>query len=211
MRLIIMRIKPTIAILIAIIASIFAESAIADEGEKVVVAFPDKFMIRAGAYFVDGSRTQFSINSSNAGLGTTIDYKRDLGGEERETIPRIDAYYRFNDRHRIDFTTFSINRAGRRALDIEIKIGDEIYAASDTLNSEIKYTLYKVGYSYSFYRSPEVELSFSAGLNVTSYDFEFSNDTGGQAEAAGVTVPLPVFGLRMGYSITPKWSIQYVA
>ncbi len=179
--------------------------------EAATKAFPDKYMIRAGSYFVDGSRTQFSINSGTAGLGTTIDYKKDLGGSERETIPRIDAYYRFNDRHRIDFTAFSISRAGRRTLDLNIDIDDTNYLISETLNSEIKYSLYKVGYSYSFYHSPEVELSISAGLNITSYDFKFEDDSGSKAEAVGVTVPLPVFGLRMGYSITPKWSIQYVA
>ncbi len=32
-----------------------------------------------------------------------------------------------------------------------------------------------------------------------------------QAEAAGFTAPLPMFGLRMGYAITPKWSVNYLA
>ncbi len=189
-----------------------ASEAVFAVEEASTKAFPDKFMIRAGAYFVDGSRTQFSINSSNAGLGTTIDYKKDLGGEERETIPRIDAYYRFNDRHRMDFTIFSVNRDGTRVLDIDppIQIGDVDFSGG-TINSSIEYTLYKLGYSYSFYHSPEVELSISAGLNITSYDLEFSNAGGDKREAVGVTVPLPVFGLRMGYAITPKWSIQYLA
>lgn len=191
--------------------SVVSTSAFSAEESTESKAFPDRYMIRAGSYIVDGSRTQFSINSSKAGLGTTIDYKKDLGGSERETIPRIDAYYRFNDRHRIDFTAFSINRKGRRTLTVELDIEDTEFLVDETVNSEIKYTLYKVGYSYSFYHSPEVELSISAGLNITSYDFKFSDDAGQKAEAVGVTVPLPVFGLRMGYSITPKWSIQYVA
>ena len=179
--------------------------------EAATKAFPEKYMIRLGAYIVDGSRTLFSINSSTGGLGTTIDYSKDLGGKEREKIPRIDAYYRFNDRHRIDFTSFAVKRDGRKTLDLTIEIDDTIYSAADTLNSSIEYTLYKLGYSYSFYHSPEVELSFSAGLNITSYDLKFSDDTGAKAETVGVTVPLPVFGLRMGYAITPRWSIQYVA
>jgi len=188
-----------------------SKPAFSAEESTASKAFPDRYMIRAGSYFVDGSRTQFSINSGTAGLGTTIDYKKDLGGSERETIPRVDASYRFNDRHRIDFTAFSIKREGRRTLTLDLDIGGEDYFIDETLNSEIKYALYKVGYSYSFYHSPKVELSISAGLNITSYDFKFRDDAGQKAEAVGVTVPLPVFGLRMGYSITPKWSIQYVA
>ncbi|NOR41736.1 MAG: hypothetical protein GQ572_00250 [Gammaproteobacteria bacterium] len=185
-------------------------SAVAAEDEAPGVAFPDKYMLRLGAYFVDGTDTQFSVNSP-LGLGAVIDYQRDLGGESRDTIPRIDAYYRFNERHRIDFTTFAIDRKGSTTLAIDITIGDENFSEEETINSDIKYTLYKLGYAYSFYHSPKVELSFTAGLNITSYDLSFSTSTGDKAEAAGFTAPLPMFGLRMGYAITPKWSVQYLA
>ena len=187
-----------------------AGSAVAAADETPGVAFPDKYMLRLGAYYVDGSDTQFSV-SSPIGLGTVIDYQRDLGGENRDTIPRIDAYYRFNERHRIDFTAFSIDRKGSRTLAIDINIGGEDFLFDETVNSDIKYTLYKLGYAYSFYHSPKVELSFTAGLNITSYDLSFSSTTGDKAEAAGFTAPLPMFGLRMGYAITPKWSVNYVA
>ena len=185
-------------------------SAVAAEDEAPGVAFPDKYMVRLGAYFVDGSDTQFSV-SSPIGIGTVIDYQRDLGGENRDTIPRIDAYYRFNDKHRIDFTSFSIDRKGSRTLAIDITIGDEVFLIDETVNSGIKYTLYKLAYAYSFYHSPRVELSITAGLNITSYDLSFSSTTGNKAEAAGFTAPLPMFGLRMGYAITPKWSVNYVS
>lgn len=178
--------------------------------EEAAVAFPDKYMLRLGAYIVDGSDTQFSINSPS-GLGTVIDYNRDLGGDTRDTIPRIDAYYRFNPRHRIDFTTFAIDRKGTRTLAIDVTIEDQNYFASETLNSDIEYTLYKLGYGYSFYHSPKVELTITAGLNITSYDLKFANDAGDKVESAGFTAPLPMFGLRMGYAITPKWSVHYVA
>ena len=201
----------TAPIVAAIITFIMATgSAVAAEDEAPGVAFPDTYMLRLGAYFVDGSDTQFSV-SSPVGIGTVIDYQRDLGGESRETIPRIDAYYRFNPRHRIDFTSFSIDRKGSRTLTLELTIGDEIFSVDETVNSGIKYTLYKLGYAYSFYHSPKVELSFTAGLNITSYDLSFSDSTGGKVEAAGFTAPLPMFGLRMGYAITPKWSVNYVA
>lgn len=173
--------------------------------------FSEHFMLRAGAYFVDTTDTRFSINSNKgSGAGTSLDYKKDLGGEARDKIPRIDAYYRFNDYHRIDFTAFSVDRPGRRTITGDITIDDTTYAVDETINSDIKYTLYRLGYGYSFYRSDKVELSFTAGLNITKYDLSFSDSSGAKAEDAGVTVPLPTFGLRMGYLITPRWSVQYV-
>lgn len=198
---------PMIAAIIA--SGLVIGSAVAAEDEAPTVAFPDKYMLRLGAYIIDGSDTSFSV-SSPSGLGTVIDYQRDLGGDSRDTIPRLDAYYRFNDRHRIDFTTFALDRKGARTIDVEITIEGTTYNASETINSEIKYNLYKLGYAYSFYHSPKVELSLSAGLNITSYDLSFVNDANDKAEAAGFTAPLPMFGLRMGYAITPKWNVLYV-
>ena len=184
----------------------------AAEEETTTFAFPDKYMIRLGGYIVDGANTTFSVTSDIGGLGTVIDYSRDLGGDSRDTIPRIDAYYRFNERHRIDFTSFSIDRSGTRAIAIDppLVIGDETYSGT-TVNSDLKYTLYKLGYAYSFYHSSRVELSISAGLNFTEYEFSINDDSGANAETAGFTAPLPMFGLRMGYAITPKWSVNYVA
>ena len=185
-------------------------NALADT-EAPVYAFPDKWMLRMGSYIVDGANTQFTVNGLGGIVGTTIDFKKDLGGEDKDTIPRVDAYYRFNERHRIDFTAFSVNRAGDRELSVDITIDDEVFNVSETLKSDIKYTLYKLGYAYSFYHSPKVELGISAGINVTSYDLKFETANGAKAESAGVTVPLPMFGLRMGYAITPKWYVHYVA
>jgi len=206
----------TKAVAMPVVAGVFAtgmmvSSAVAAEDEAAV-AFPDKWMLRLGAYIIDGSDTQFAVSSDIAGLGTVIDYQRDLGGESRDTIPRIDAYYRFNPRHRIDFTSFSVDRKGARSLAIDppITIDGEDFSGG-TINSDIKYTLYKLGYAYSFYHSPKVELSITAGLNLTSYELKFSDDTGAKVEKADVTAPLPMFGLRMGYAITPKWSVNYVA
>ncbi len=199
----------TSLVMAAIASTTTFNSAIADD-DAPVYAFPDKWMIRLGAYVIDGADTQISVNS-NVGIGTSIDYARDLGGEDNDTIPRIDAYYRFNERHRIDFTAFSIDRKGERTLALDLDIGDENFTASETVFSNIEYTLYKLGYNYSFYHSPKVELSISAGLNITDYALKFTDSTGAKAETAGVTVPLPMFGLRMGYAITPKWSVRYVS
>lgn len=184
-------------------------SVVAAEDEAAAVAFPDKYMLRFGAYIVDDSNTQFAL-SGDLGLGAVIDYQKDLGGEKSDTIPRIDAYYRFNPRHRIDFTAFSIDREGIRTLAIDVVINDESFSANETLYSDIGYTLYKLGYAYSFYHSPKVELSVTAGLNITSYDLKFKTDDGTKLESAGFTAPLPMFGLRMGYAITPKWSVSYL-
>lgn len=195
----------------AIVSASITDFAIAED-EAAVYAFPDRWMVRVGAYIINHADSSFSINSEIGGLGTTIDFDKNLGGEDRATIPRLDAYYRFNHRHRIDLTVFSVDRTGTRTatFDPPLQIGEDTITGG-TVNSELKYTLYKVGYVYSFYHSPKVELGLAAGLNITSYDFKISVDNGNVAESADTTLPLPVFGLHMGYAITPKWYVNYVA
>ena len=185
-------------------------TAFADESDEPTVAMPDKWMLRLGAYSINSADTTVAVNTP-IGVGTIIDYQRDLGGEGSDTIPRIDAFYRFNERHRIDFTWFSIDRQGQRTLAVDLTIGDETFNESETVFSDIKYELYALRYNYSFYHSPKVELALSAGLNVTDYDLKFQTSTGDKAESAGLTVPLPLIGLRMVYAITPKWFVRYVS
>ena len=206
-------IKYRIRAISIIAASVLSLSSMgsAFAAEEAAVAFPDKWMIRVGAYFVDDANTTVSFNTGVAGLGTMIDYQKTLGGEDGNTIPRIDFYYRFNPRHRIDFTAFSLDRKGERILDQTIEIDGTTYNINESIKSDLQYAVYKLGYSYSFYHSSKTELSLSAGLNITSYDFKIDSSSTGSAESAGVTVPLPVIGLRLGYAITPKWYVRYVS
>ena len=109
-----------------------AGQAFADDATDL--AFGNDYMLRLGAYFVNSANTELSVNSSTGGLGTSIDYQRDLGGEGNKTIPRLDAYYRFNDRHRIDFSTFKIDRAGSATLALDVNIGDQNYEIPSDLD-----------------------------------------------------------------------------
>ena len=179
----------------------------ANAQEARSVAFPDKYMIRLGSYFVSRADTDITVFTSG-GIGTSVNFTRDLGGETRASVPRIDGYYRFNDRHRLEFGSFTVDRSGTTTT--TVTIGDEVLMG--TITSNIEYTTSKIGYAYSFYHSPQVELSLSGGLNITDYNLSYSGDGIGSGSGSnGVTAPLPVFGLQMSYAISPKWSVRYIS
>jgi len=171
--------------------------------------YPDKFKIVLGSYFIQDTNTEISINSSVGSIGATIDMERDLGTEDRLSVPRIDGYYRFNDKHRLNFGWFNIKRQGTKTILLTIEVGDEIFTANDVVDSKVDTTFYKLAYAYSFYKSPKVELSFIAGLNILDYSVVMDNKTSGRVEAADVTAPLPVFGLSLDYAISPRWLVHY--
>ena len=182
---------------------------LANAQEAKSVANPDKYMIRLGAYYVDRASTSFTVFDSS-GIGVGISFDKDLGVDTTDSVTRIDGYYRFNDRHRLEFGRFTVDRDGVTNLSTELKIGDETFAFDETMTSSIEFTITKVGYAYSFYHSSQVELSLAAGLNITDYDISYSGSSG-ESGASGVTAPLPLFGLNMSYAFSPKWSVHYLS
>jgi len=182
-----------------------AENSASAEDES----YPDKFKISLGSYFVQDTNTEVSVNSSVGNIGTIINMERDLGTDDRLSVPRLDGYYRFNDKHRLDFGWTNVKREGTRTIALEINIGDETFVANDVVASKVDTTFFKLAYGYTFYKSSKVELSFIAGLNLLDYSLVVDDITSGRVETAEVTVPLPVFGLSMDYAIAPRWLVHF--
>lgn len=174
------------------------------------IAFPKSFMVRLSTFHVSDADTDITVFGSS-GVGTSVNFDKDLGGENSVTVPRIDVYYRFNENHRIDFSNFHTERDGRKTIDIDINLGDQSFVVGDTLKTQIKFSLTRIGYGYSFYHSPNAELTLTAGLNVNSYDIEYELVTGASSSSSDASGPLPTFGLRLAYKISPKWSVHYVS
>lgn len=181
----------------------------AENTESPDKVYPDKFKILFGAYFVADTNTEVAINSSIGNIGTTVDMERDLGTDDNLSVPRIDGYYRFNDQHRLEFGWFNIKRKGTKVTTLEIDIGDETFLASSDIATKVDTSFLKLAYAYSFYKSPKVELSFIAGLNVLDYSLSVNNRTNSTVETAEVTAPLPIFGMSMDYAIAPDWLVHF--
>ena len=149
------------------------------------------------------------MNSIAGGIGTRIDYGRDLDGDTSADAVRLRGYYRFNDRHRLAFGTTNIRRSGDKSLAIQIEFGDEVFERGDRVTSSIDMTLYKVAYAYSFYHTSKVELSVTGGLNVMRYAIELDSETDGDHDEGDVNAPLPVWGVGTRYWITPRWETHF--
>ena len=175
------------------------------------LAFDDKFMFRIASYSVQNADTDILVANSDTGVGVAYSFRDDFGGEDSVTVPRIDLYYRFNDRHRVGFSSFEIDRDGREVLKLEVELDDQTYAVGDTLVTDIEYQVLRFAYGYSFYRSERVELGVSAGLHFTSYDFEYQLEDDSRDDSADATGPLPMFGFLLSYAMTPKWALHYLA
>ena len=180
---------------------------------------PDRFMIRGGYLFVFGAETDIQLNGQR-GLGSTIDFNRTLGGATDYSGFRIDAAYRFNDRHSLGVSYYRVLRDGNRTISTDLNVRDTTFAAGANVNSSLNFDLWRLIYNYSFYRNDKVELGISPSLYMlrlrTNIAGDFtcsSNNTStncaGQSTSSGsatdnLTVPLPSLGGYLNYHITPK-------
>ncbi|MGI9203578.1 MAG: hypothetical protein ACR2Q3_06190, partial [Woeseiaceae bacterium] len=117
-------------------------------------------------------------------------------------------YYRFNTRHRIDFSVFDLSRDATGTIDRSIQFRDEIFDVDSTIATDLDLTIYKAAYTYSFMVRDEGYLGVTAGLYVISTDISLRESNTGQFEAEDLTAPLPVIGLRGIYQLSPRLTLR---
>jgi hypothetical protein len=179
--------------------------------------FPEKFMIRGGWNYVFQADTSFQINGPR-NLGGAVDFNRELGGQREDNLWRIDSLYRFNPRHSIGFSYYDVRRKGNRTVDRDLTIDDVTYTTGSSVESQLKFKLYRFLYNYSFHHDEKVELGLSGGLYFANIGATFRGSltcTGGTSCGPGTTVspngtdssftvPLPTVGMFFNYNITPR-------
>lgn len=189
------------------------------EDDPAKKELPDRFMIRGGWAYVFGVNADVTVRGERTGIGTSVDFGKTLGGDDSTNALRIDALYRFNDRHSIGFSWYRVALGGENTiLDQQIQIGDSIISANASIQSDLNLNLYRFLYNYSFYRTDKVELALSPGVYMASTKFGLTAQgnitlpNSQPATATGVkedvTVPLPSFGLLMNYNITSRFQFQ---
>ncbi len=165
----------------------------------------DHFSISLGVFFTDrANKTQ--LNGTLGDSGTVVDLEADLGLDRSDTVFRIDGYYRFNERHRIDISVFDLGRTKTKVIDEEIEWGDTLYPINTSIASEFDLAIYKLAYTWSFMRRDKGYLGLTAGLYIASFGTELSAEDIGSVESDTLTAPLPVVGLRGQYDISEKFS-----
>jgi hypothetical protein len=164
--------------------------------------------IRFAGFFVTNINSTLQLDVKGAPIGTRIDVTDDLGVRDSATIPKINMDYRFSKRSRLDLTWFDISRSGQKQLEKTIQFNGEEFTIGTEVDSFIDTELFSLQYTWVYYESDKVLLGLSAGLTVMRVDVGISTSRQEEPQAqAAVTAPLPAFGLRMAYRVTPKLSV----
>jgi hypothetical protein len=171
----------------------------------VATAQDDKrFSLSLGVFITDRS-SETRVDGADGSIGTPVDLESEFGLDASENVFRLDGYFKFNERHRIDFSVFDLSRDATRQIDTEITWRGIVFPINATVDSEIDFNIYKLAYTWSFLRREKGYLGLTGGLYIADVGAYLSAQNIADRAGGAVTAPLPVIGLRGEYRFTDKW------
>jgi hypothetical protein len=168
----------------------------------------EKFSVQAGAFF---AALDDKVTVGGEGTGVAIDVEQVLGLDAHNTVFRVGGLYRFGEerRHRADLQYFYFNRDASKVIGQDILVDNVTIAAGTPVDTTFNFQILKAAYSYSFFQDDRMDLAASIGLFVMPIKFELSAPGLGSGQGTfDFTAPLPVFGLRGDFAITPRWFLR---
>jgi hypothetical protein len=190
------------------ITGILSQSALAEINDSKDLPW-ERFSFRLGGYITD-LNSELRIGSGTLGAGVSFDVEDTLGIESSMSVFRADTMYRFgrSGRHQVDFTYYDFRRDATKKLDTDIEWGDHTYPIGTTVNSFLNIRVFKGSYSYAFFQDDRFRISGSFGLYVMPIDTGIIADGIG-AEEEDIIAPLPVFGIKGDFALTPKLFLKH--
>jgi len=160
--------------------------------------------IKAGGYLPFQDTNLRVDGTGGLGLGTEIDLEKDLDLDEDIFSYRIDAEWRFFDRHRLNFSFYDLSRDSTTTIGRDITIGDTTFFLGTTVESQWNYKVYVASYTWSFLQTNTYEVGLNFGAHITDVELGVRGTFGLLDELDAITLPLPVVGLTGAYAFTPK-------
>jgi len=183
--------------------------ACASRAEAQEEKLPDRFGLRLGGYSVSNADTIARLDANNGPVGTYVDFRDTLGGENTAKVFRLDGLYRFNEHHSLGFAWYDLNFKGSRVLSESIEWGGQTYPVNTQVDSKLKFDVYKLAYQYSLLHNEEAELGALFGLHVMRVSAGINASGISQSQTESATAPLPVWGFFAGYKFSPRLSAYY--
>jgi hypothetical protein len=178
------------------------------------------FAIRFAGMIIADMNTRLRIDS-DIGVNPEVRLEDLLGFDSTGQIFRLDAYYRFNRSHRLDFAYYDIQRDSKAVIDEEIDFGEDTFPVNAEVKSKLGTRIFKLNYWWNFVAQEDWEMGVGAGLHWMSLDARFSADAvigdDGQEVPLEVDIketlqqelPLPLLGFRIAGAPHPRVRVEY--
>jgi hypothetical protein len=168
----------------------------------------ERFSIQGGVFFAS---LNDKVTVGTEGAGVAVDLEQALGLETQNQIFRLQALYRIGERrrHRVDLDYLYFNRTATKTIGQQIVVDNVTLAAGTNVETTFNYQIIRAAYSYSFFQDDRMDLAGSFGFFVMPIKFKMSASGLGSGQGDfSFTAPLPAFGLRGDFAITPRWMLR---
>ncbi len=176
----------------------------------------DKFYVE-GIYYPAHVSTLLQVNphgSPPGEFGSSLSAERDLGQASRLNQGRVEMMFRFRERNKIRIDWLEVDRSATHQINQAINFGNETFAATSLLQSEIDWRIFTMTYTYSIFHNDRFELGTGIGIHLL------------QAEAQANTIPrrvtdipqrqdvsgagaFPTIPLDFAFRISQRWSLTW--
>jgi hypothetical protein len=170
--------------------------------------------LAVGAYLATFG-SDLRVDSDDLGAGTDIDLEDTLDLDDELASFWVNGYWRFFDRHRLEFTYYDLSRDGRRSLDEDVQFGDQTFEVGASVDSEIEFRVGKLAYAYSIVQTEQWDAALALGLTAIQLKATLSGEieagdasAGREVDTAETVAPLPVLGGRVWYAFADNWTAR---
>jgi len=151
--------------------------------------------------------TTVRLDAADGTPGTELDAEDDLGLDDAELSGRAELVLRPRPRHRVrlGLNYLASDRTAKTVLEEDIRFGEEVYLAGETVDSALRLRTWSMAYGYSFLRFERVEVAASLGITSIDFDAEAAVRARGVSEREERSAPAPQLGLEAAFRVYRNW------
>jgi hypothetical protein len=169
-------------------------------------ALPEKYEVVVGGFNATFS-TVFGVQVSTSDNVPLVDFERDLGSPDSNSVFRGSAAVRFG-KHQFRASYYKTTRESTKTLDRQIVWGDQVFNIGASVGSSFGTSFPELDYTYWFMASPKVALGGTLG--VTLFGVEAGVNAAVNARSASKQIDtsaiVPLFGLEFR-SLPATWLV----
>ena len=185
--------RSSIAVLAAA-AALVVVPALPAAAQGAASALPEKYEFVIGGFNATFN-TLFGLKLTNSDNVSVVDFERDLGSPDSNTVFRGSAAIRFG-KHQFRAGYYKTTRESTKTIDRQIVWGDQVFNIGASVGSTVSTSFPELDYTYWFISSPKV--AAGATLGVTNFGVEMGVNAALNARATGAQVDesaiVPLFG-----------------
>jgi opacity protein-like surface antigen len=156
------------------------------------------------------NQTDLQIDSSAGVAGTPISGEDQFGLNESDFEPKFQAMVRVQERHRLRFDYFTLDRDGSTTVAQPIIFRDVVLQPGDPLNSNLSLTALSITYEYSFLHAEKYEVAATIGVTDTdlSARARVSTPTRHVNQTEDQAGPFPTAGIDATWVISKRFYLD---